>query len=382
MATVAPFRASLFAAGILFAALCHPATSLAFHSGGVGSCEGCHGLHQGNTGQSTSAWMLLGSDPSSTCLRCHADPTNEIRVLSEDGSSYTPGGDFHWLKESFSWSGEMGQKTSIGDRHGHNVVAADFQMSADGQLSVAPGGSYPSSKLGCTSCHDPHGKPTAVGTASGPVVRSGSYGGSAPNGTVSGTFRLLRGASTGADAFSNAAPVAVAPLRAVETDQNHVAYGSGMSEWCANCHAGILNNGDRGVHRHVAGNDAKLGRSVVAIYNSYVKSGDLTGSAATAYSALVPFELGTSDVTSLNPTSTDGPSSTSANVMCLSCHRAHASAFSSAGRWDFKATFLADSHPGPSSSGGSNRHAYYGRDIVSQFGPYQRSLCNKCHAQD
>jgi hypothetical protein len=26
--------------------------------------------------------------------------------------------------------------------------------------------------------------------------------------------------------------------------------------------------------------------------------------------------------------------------------------------------------------------AYYGRDPINTFGAYQRSLCNKCHAQD
>lgn len=148
----------------------------------------------------------------------------------------------------------------------------------------------------------------------------------------------------------------------------------GMSEWCANCHAGMLNAGHGDAGSHPAGNDVKLGREVVASYNAYVGTGDLSGFRATAYLALVPFERGTSDGSRLNPSSTEGPDE-HANVMCLTCHRAHASAFSAAGKWDFRATFVARSHP-------NDREAYYGRDMVAQFGPYQRSFCNKCHPRD
>ena len=68
--------------------------------------------------------------------------------------------------------------------------------------------------------------------------------------------------------------------------------------------------------------------------------------------------------------------------MCLTCHRAHASAFRSIGRWDLSASHLADSHPGSEAGGAEARNSYYGRDIAAEFGPYQRSLCNKCHVQD
>jgi hypothetical protein len=68
--------------------------------------------------------------------------------------------------------------------------------------------------------------------------------------------------------------------------------------------------------------------------------------------------------------------------MCLSCHRAHASPFADAGRWDFTATFVAtDSHPRAGDGGASAldiANRYYGYSFVSG----QRSLCNKCHAKD
>ena len=68
--------------------------------------------------------------------------------------------------------------------------------------------------------------------------------------------------------------------------------------------------------------------------------------------------------------------------MCLSCHRAHASAFQDIGRWDFTATFIvADSHPQDGDGGASAEdieNKYYGKVWTDK----QRSLCNKCHIND
>jgi hypothetical protein len=159
-----------------------------------------------------------------------------------------------------------------------------------------------------------------------------------------------------------------------------------MSEWCANCHPAFLNSSTGGVGgKHPAGKGAKLNADIAKNYNSYVKTGDLSGSQATAYLALVPFEAGISEVVFLDPSSSSGPSSGNANVMCLTCHRAHASAFQNIGRWDFEASFIADSHPQFGDGGASGNdvvNSYYGRDMTAEFGESQRQLCNKCHLKD
>ncbi len=245
--------------------------------------------------------------------------------------------------------------------------------------------------MSCVSCHDPHGRIPGNAAGRTPVGVSGSYGETPPEGIAAGNYRLLggvgyEGGGSGSGVrFVQPAPVAVAnPADWRETDTNHPAYGSGMSEWCANCHAAMVSGGTGTVRSHPSGNEVKLGKEVAGSYNAYVKSGDLSGSRATAYFALVPFEHGTADISRLDPSSTEGPDE-HANVMCLTCHRAHASAFASIGRWDFRATFLAKSHLQAGDSGAEEtdlREAYYGRDIVAQFGPYQRSLCNKCHSKD
>jgi predicted CXXCH cytochrome family protein len=301
--------------------------------------------------------------------------------MSEDGSSYTPGGDFYWLGKTFTWTVNFKVYRSSGDDHGHNISGMDYGLMPDLEHSSAPGGVYPSSALGCNSCHNPHGRTTDS-------ADSGSAGEIPPSGTEWGNYRLLGGTDYNAGShasgfrFVNPAPVAMASSDDwIETDDNHVAYGSGMSEWCGNCHPGSLD----GEYAHVSGNNVNFSSSIVANYNGYVSMGDATGTKANSYLSLVPFELGTTNASLLNPSSTSGPDGASANIMCLTCHRTHASAFQNILRWDYQATFIADSHPKSGDSGATGidiLNSYYGRDMIAEFGSLQRQFCNKCHLQD
>ena len=385
---------AMLLAGILL--LVPAATIYAFHQGGVGYCEGCHDLHKPNgqpeptaseTADNTTRYMLKGPDASSTCLLCHAEEGKYYNVLTKDGSQYVPGGDFYWLEKTFTAMAEGKFYRSEGANHGHNIVAVAYGLFADSVNGNAPGDIYPSHAMSCISCHDPHGKTAGSGTNGKAISVSGSYGQSAPDGTIAGNYRLLggvgyNGGSQSNISFASPAPVAVASSDWTETDANHTAYGSGMSEWCGNCHGSLLDQ----VTKHPSGNNARLSSVMIMNYNSYVKTGNIYGTEASAYLSLVPFELGTSDSSLLDPSSTSGPGGAgNANVMCLTCHRAHASAFENIGRWDFQSTFIADSHPKTGDGGVTGNdvvNSYYGRDMVAIFGKYQRQLCNKCHMLD
>jgi hypothetical protein len=380
------------------------ATASAFHNGGVAHCDGCHTMHNSENGESiipggepgvTGESLTKGSDPSSTCLNCHAAETGgSYHVLTPDGSSMTPGGDFYWLTKTFTYLVRGNTRTRYGYSFGHTIHAADFPQLPYGDPNFAnkpaPGGIFPANSLACSSCHDPHG--VKADRSKGPISGSGSYGNSPDPGTQLGNYRLLGdigyqpGGSAGSVTFLNSPPIATTTRISAnpEADNNHTDYGKGMSEWCANCHTGFLAPGGVGQHKHPASDTSRLGTNISRNYNSYVKTGDLSGDSATSYLALVPFERQISDPTLLDPESTQGPDSTS-NVMCLTCHRAHASAFPNAGRWDFETELLVDSHPAPTDGGVTGNdvlYSYYNRDIATTFDPEQRSLCNKCHVKD
>ncbi len=442
----------LIAVALFSIGLC--STGYAFHSGGVAECEGCHTMHNSFAGATmtvnplttpgtTYAYLLKGSDQSSTCLNCHNTAANSMpssyHISTDDGGAgvpptqLTPGGDFGWLKKSYTWTPRTGTtETSPGERHGHNIVASDFgYVEESGNLTgKAPGGSYPVGSLSCISCHDPHGKYRrdlngAIATSGKPIRNSGSYNTSAdPDGSFSvGVYRLLGGngytpQSVGTNVFVNDPPAAVAPSgynRTEAVTQTRVAYGKGMSEWCANCHTNMHNDNYPATLRHPSGNGAKLG-AIAGNYNSYVKSGDLTGTSAASYTSLVPFEEGITDLSTtggyaqlkghaLNAPSEElgGPDATTSNVACVSCHRAHASGWDSMTRFNLGYEFMvglgtdstgtpAPAYPGIDSTYVSaaaaqgrtvaeTQRAYYDRP-ATKFAAYQRALCNKCHAKD
>jgi hypothetical protein len=400
------------------------------------SAEGLQNVTGSLPGLGAGPYLLKASDPSGTCLNCHEragdiGPTSyHVSTPSVDlqpgapPKQLTPGGDFGWLKKSYSWvSGPTGSSlTSDGDRHGHNIVARDFLYEADKTYTVAPGGIsvYYASNFSCTSCHDPHGQyrrnfDGSITTTGRPIASSGSFKSSPdPNGTVSvGAYRLLAGRGylpkslTGAAPFSYDPPVAVAPDRPNRSEavtQTRVAYGSGMSEWCANCHFNMHTAYYPGTSNllHPDGAAAKLGLVSLSTdsyskadnYNRYVTTGNLSGLADTSYLSLVPFEEGISDYGALKShANTDGswlvgPDKTNAQVMCLSCHRAHASGWDGIMRWNSKSDFIAYNGlyapvANPEYAQGRTEteatQAYYGRPATPTFALNQDSLCNKCH---
>jgi hypothetical protein len=107
--------------------------------------------------------------------------------------------------------------------------------------------------------------------------------------------------------------------------------------------------------------------------------------------------MGTNDYARLKEAAnSDGSNRTgptvSANVMCLTCHRAHASGWNFMARWDMKSKYLVIDGRYPGIDSGIKeintgrtieemQKSYFGR-APSKFGESQNSLCNKCHTKD
>jgi hypothetical protein len=400
----------------------------AFHSGGVAECSGCHSMHSPAAGGS---FLLVGETATATCLSCHehagdTGPSSyHISTASADMPvgvaplQRTPGGDFGWVKKSYTNPNLTGG-TESGDLHGHNIVATGYGYNIDAANANSPGGTFPSAQLGCASCHDPHGQARRLQNGSivrtgQPIKASGSYetAGSEPTATEAvGVYRLLAGQGYFQREVRSiiyaGAPAAKVPTtynRTEATTQTRTAYGRSTTgghiawgEWCGTCHADMHSDGN-----YVHPVDQSLGSDVALNYQQYVKSGDLGGSAGSSYSSLVPFVESTDDYATLasharNDNSQLGGPTTSDQVSCLSCHRAHASGMMHALRFDVEYEFMTkegnyvgSDNPAVSGSRAANQHrgrtvaewraAYYDRP-ATQFATYQRVLCNKCHAKD
>jgi predicted CXXCH cytochrome family protein len=324
----------------LLAAAVTPAS--AFHEGGVASCGGCHVMHESVDGTPVVATdaLLLGSSPSDTCLLCHARGNGAVFAHSP----LTPppelgAGNFVFLLEDQINDAPDGASDPLpGAAAGHSIVAPGHGLFADPRHPTSPGGNFPSSDLGCTSCHDPHGNTNfRMLHGSGPVQ--------------GGTFSFVAPAPRATGIALDGPP---------ESRTNHTAYLSGWTQWCGNCHGNF--HEQNGTWRHPSGRG--LSQDVVSQYHRYVgDAGNDDGTRATSYLPEVPIE---------DPTLTVGGSigpSTWSRVSCMTCHRAHATSAPAAGRWDFRVERLDEdgrvsgSHPIPS----------------PYPGPEQGSLCQKCH---
>jgi predicted CXXCH cytochrome family protein len=342
----------------------------------------------------------------------------------------TPGGDFGWLKKSYTMTIRGSTTTEDGATHGHNVIATDYGYTVDPHNSVAPGGGkFPAGDLSCVSCHDMHGKyrrlpDGTVVTSGAPIIGSGSYNNSKgntvanpiPAGQAVGAYRLLAGAGYSKVSYPGV-PAAVAPStynRTEAVSQTRVAYGNGTSsghtswgKWCASCHPNMHSDG-----HYVHPVDQGMSGNMANVYSKYVNSSNTTGGVFAGdqakmgpFSSLIPFVQNTGDYTQLGEKALNdgsapaltGPTSGD-QVSCLSCHRAHASGFPEALRWQMEGEFVtyADAANNPIWPGIDNaapaqfargrtaaetKAAYYDRD-AKVFGAYQRVLCNKCHAKD
>jgi predicted CXXCH cytochrome family protein len=353
------------------------APALAFHDAGVAHCNGCHTMHNlqdgeamnfddtgalGGTAPATGFTdLLLASNATDTCLRCHGRAGASYNVFDTDWATaagganlreYYSAGNFGFLAED-----DIGDGRSFvsPDQAGHNLFSPLMGTFWDATLDAPPSdGTSPmtNNKLMCTSCHDPHGNDAfRLLYKSGQEVEVGGEI------VTYGTTVVAYGIS-----YSQ-----------VESQSNHNAYVSGYSAWCATCHTGL--HQASGALIHPSGEP--LGSNIAINYNKYNGTTDCvtsatspcgTGVAATAYLPDVPFE--DDDFTEADRSSTAGPDSAS-RVACMSCHRAHATSAANMGRWDFDVTLLDED---------GDRSGSW--PIPNPYDENQRSLCNKCHQQD
>jgi len=288
--------------------------------------------------------LLRGISPSDVCLSCHG--SGEHAVFGFDPMTPSPelgGGNFAFLfEDQINDDRRSSAPVVTGDHAGHSIVAPAHGLYADTDHSTAPGGGFPSGQLGCTSCHDPHGN---------------------------ANFRMLHGAGPVQDGlfqFVYGAPDAEGlPLGlpgVAEAPGAHTAYRSGMSNWCANCHGQYHDQTGMSDFQH--GFDLMLGSDVSQRYNEYDGEASPTGGdPLTAYLNQVPFEDAANSIGRTSGPSADG------RVMCLTCHRAHATSAPAAARWDMRVHEL-----------GIDGVASGSLPLPNPYpDPGQRQLCNKCH---
>jgi len=304
-----------------------------------GDCADCHVMHASQSGDDslpTHAFLL-----TSSCLGCHsgdnnAGGTSTPLVLTASGAPKSlAGGDFRYIN-------------SGGDAYGHNtrelgnpegIIANatppgwEAGFAAHGQ--VGDGGGWGLSKLSCSGvwgCHGLHTAAEVNGSHHNNLNRGADGQATGEDGVPGKGYRFLNGIKGWEDDVyeynvfntpaNGAHNIYYGEVRTADTASNTQT----ISYFCAECH-GIFHGG--------AGTDGVSNTSFATPWVRHPVDIVMPTTAGTEYEHYTTYRvdtpIGSSDVTD---NTMDLTTATDRIVMCLSCHRAHASPYPSSLRWD------------------------------------------------
>jgi hypothetical protein len=321
--------------------------SFAFHNGSQLKCNLCHTMHYSEGGEAPSSEngypvegdggpnpvLLVKANVTDLCLQCHKDSgyagAPSIYNSTPGSGTLLPGGDFGYSAHA---SGGNAMSDDIG--RGHNPFGASGDESVEIDQDTLNGGSdgitppgndgtpLEAGEFTCVQCHQVHGPESGGSRAYGYRLLLKTVN---ENSTIS-----LDSIASGAwikDTTVTPNVVIAGPdgadLTLDESTSNHNVYKGGFSNWCSSCHPNF-HGADESDPDTGNGSDLIRHPTHTAIGDMNTKYG--------SYSYLYPLIKVGGNWTKTSQGS--GNVATTDEVMCLTCHKAHASANPDALRWD------------------------------------------------
>ncbi len=320
-----------------------------------GPCANCHIMHNSQDGKAGSVdgsgSILLRTKGGSPCIGCHAqgisesiDPVTGAPQVRHSGSADLAGGNFAYL------SGDKAGVNGNNMSRGHNIIGlgqADDNFSGKnfppGDEFSQSGGGFTSAKFTCAGkfgCHGDRTKQNELEAIAGShhakdsALKFGSIDESAQGNSVGTSYRFLLGVKGGEDSdWERTADSADhneykgAVDRGTESTKVSPG-GNTISGFCAECHGGFHGPGGN----DVGANSVWLRHPVDIALPGTGEFADYNSENSNSYSIEVPLAK---IVIPGNSSALVSASSGKHIVMCLSCHRAHASPYEDSLRWNY-----------------------------------------------
>ncbi|HEW81559.1 MAG TPA: hypothetical protein ENH18_04225 [Nitrospirae bacterium] len=320
------------------------------------ACSTCHTMHNSQNGDAVDSggpfsYLLkgYGSSGGTSCWGCHTDSSSAVNVDATIGAPLIEhagtaadlaGGNFGYITGTIAVT-----SPSTTSNVGHNVTDTGVTDSSF-TTNYPPGDEYSqtfnNTEFTCAGVNGCHGdraatdEYTAVKGAHHFVDDMLKFGGineatqaqtTGTNGTkVGSSYRFLKGVKGGEDADWEGAGLTAIKHNEYKGATSPVAGlvdtpgGNTISGLCNECHGNF-----HGL--------SAIGGSILSPFTRHPAdivlptTGDYAG--YTSYNTQVPIARTTI------PTAASASNVTNATIMCLSCHRAHASAYPDMLRWDY-----------------------------------------------
>jgi nitrate/TMAO reductase-like tetraheme cytochrome c subunit len=284
-----------------------------------GPCSDCHTMHNSQNGQTVATGgpndLLL---KSSTCLGCHTG-TGAVGPRIENPALLSAGS----FADSFVASSTMTH--NVEDLTGYTAGNKDLAMLTTNNYTP-PGWGGTSAwtvQLKCAGTNGCHGSHDAKTT---------SWDGIQGYHHSTGTYKFLEIAQDNSGAGTPVVGQASSDYEAGgATATNHNIYttgATGISKFCANCHEDF--HGVPSTNQDTTGN---------GLWNRHPTDLQINGNLPTAGISVdyanTPFAFTSAYATGLSTTSATGYDVANGYVMCLSCHRAHASEYNDLLRFNY-----------------------------------------------
>jgi hypothetical protein len=350
-------RGGIIALCFLLFALCFLLFAFPLEAKVSGFCSNCHTMHNSQGGRPmakeySSSFTNLKEDSTpnadlliADCIGCHfnngaatIDNYHTPIVLNRNTpSNPLAGGNFHYVADG------LGAEYN----KGHNVMGISAQESSNmntppgfkANIILPNGGTGPESwsqQLSCSGKFGCHGDRTI--TDEFKAIHGGHHGNinidnTSPANTIYNSYRFLLGIK-GAESSDWEQNVKITDHNGYQGDS---AYGNvnTISYFCGECHGNFHANSNLGGTSEVGDSTPWLRHPADFAFIG-VRDGNYTGSEYAQYNTPNTKVYSTvAPVAEVSP-STNSTVTSASIVMCLSCHRAHASPYFKMMRWTYK----------------------------------------------
>jgi len=324
-----------------------------------GRCKDCHSMHDSYGGEVMTLGDRIGPFPVLTeggCLGCHGRYASGVQNIIVSGMTRVPQILHHMENADL----EAGNFYYVADGYnpdyskGHNVAGISRQEDPPMDVPpaflpnvVIPGGRGPAvwpeqNQLTCAGTWGCHGDRTIEDPYKAMLGAHHTDDGVIDGSTVGRSYRFLYGI-TGKEHDNWEYQATVDNHNGYKGDMTHSTMDT-ISYLCGECHAKFHPNPNLGGKKEVG----QVFNSVWLRHPADISFGGVHGGfSGSEYQGYVQYSL-EAPVAFMRPTGGETQVDQNAVVMCLSCHRAHASPYRDILRWDYDKVIAGSTPAGTS----------------------------------